>query len=83
MPPNRYLSDLSSSSDDQDILEEIESKTHSTRSTGSRSTRSEKVRKTFHRRMQFFIANGGSCNYDDESIGDIEFPLRYLYLVQR
>ena len=33
--------------------------------------------------MQFFIANGGSCNYDDESIGDIELPLRYLYLVQR
>ena len=77
------MSDLSSSSDDQDILEEIESETRSTRSTRSRSTRSEKVRKTFHRRMQFFIANGGSCNYDDESIGDIELPLRYLYLVQR
>jgi hypothetical protein len=33
--------------------------------------------------MQFFIANGGSCNYDVESIGDIEFPLRYKHLVQR
>jgi hypothetical protein len=33
--------------------------------------------------MQFFIANGGSCNYDAESIGDIEFPLRYKHLVQR
>jgi hypothetical protein len=33
--------------------------------------------------MQFFIANGGSCNYDVESIGDIEFPLRYKSLVQQ
>ena len=32
--------------------------------------------------MQFFIANGGSCNYDAESIGEIEFPLRYKQLVQ-
>jgi hypothetical protein len=26
--------------------------------------------------MKFFISDGGSCNYDAESIGDIEFPLR-------
>jgi hypothetical protein len=32
--------------------------------------------------MKFFIAEGGSCDYDDESIGDIEFPLRYRHLVQ-
>ena len=32
--------------------------------------------------MQFFISNGGSCNYDVERIGDIEFPLRYRHLVQ-
>jgi hypothetical protein len=54
-----------------------------TRSTGSRSTRSEKVRKRFHIRMQFFIANIVSCNYDAKSICDIEFPLRYKNLVQR
>jgi hypothetical protein len=54
-----------------------------TRSTSSRSTRLEKVRKIFCIRMQFFIANGGSCNYDVESIGDIEFPLRYKHLVKR
>ena len=54
-----------------------------TRPTGSISTRSEKVRKRFRRRMQYFIANEGSCNYDAESIGDIEFPLRYRHLVQR
>ena len=46
------------------------------------STISEKVRKLFRRCMQYFIANGGSCNYDAESIGDIEFPLRYRHLVQ-
>jgi hypothetical protein len=33
--------------------------------------------------MLFFIANGGSSSYDAESIGDIEFPLRYKHLVQR
>jgi hypothetical protein len=33
--------------------------------------------------MKFFIANRGSCNYDVESIGDIEFPLRYRHLVKR
>jgi hypothetical protein len=32
--------------------------------------------------MEFFIVEGGSCDYDDESIGDIEFPLRYTLLVQ-
>ena len=76
------MSDLSSLSDDQDILREVESETCCTRSTGSRSTRLEKVRKRFHIRMQFFITNEGSCNYDVESIGYIEFPLRYRHLVQ-
>jgi hypothetical protein len=47
-----------------------------TRSTGSRSTRSKKVRKIFSIRMKFFIANEESCNYDVESIGDIELPLK-------
>jgi hypothetical protein len=74
--------DLYSLSDDQDILREVESETCCTRSTGSRSTRSKKVRKRFRICMQFFIANGGSCNYDVESIGDIDFPLRYRHLVQ-
>ena len=70
------------SSDGEDILGEVESDTCCTRSTGSISTRSEKVRKRFRRRMQYFIANRGSCNYDAERIGDIEFPLRYINLVQ-
>jgi hypothetical protein len=83
VPPNRYLLDLSSSSDDQYIVREVESETCCTRSTSSRSTRLEKIRKRFCIRMQFFIANRGLCNYDAESIGDIEFPLRYKHLVQR
>ena len=33
--------------------------------------------------MQYFIANGGLCNYDAKRIGDIEFPLKYKHLVQR
>ena len=77
------MSDLSSLRDDQDIVREVESETCCTRSTNSISTRLEKVRKRFHTRMQFFIANGGLCNYDAESIGDIEFPLRYKHLGQR
>ena len=70
-------------SDGEYILREVESDTCCTRSAGSISTRFEKVRKIFRRHMQYFIAIGGSCNYDDESIGDIEFPLRYRHLVQR
>ena len=33
--------------------------------------------------MEFFIAEGGSYDYDDESIGDIVLPLRYRHLVQQ
>ena len=33
--------------------------------------------------MQYFIANRGSCNYDAQRIGGIEFPLRYRHLVQQ
>lgn len=74
---------MSSSSDDQEILVEVESETCSTSSTSFRATRSEKVRKIFRRCMQIFIANGGSCYYDVESIVDNEFPLRYKYIMQR
>ena len=27
-----------------------------------------------------FVAEGGSCSYDDETIDDIEVPLRYKHL---
>ena len=32
--------------------------------------------------MEFFLAKGGSCSYDDETKGDIEVPLRYKDLVK-
>ena len=33
--------------------------------------------------MEFFLAEGGSCSYDDETISDIEVPLRYKHLVKQ
>jgi hypothetical protein len=67
--PNRYLSDLSSLSEES--------------SGRRRATRGEKIRRKFHRCMEFFLAEGGSCSYDAESIDDIEVPLRYKHLVKR
>ena len=78
VPPNRYLSDLSSSSEGNSGREE-ESETCSMSKRG-RSTRGQKIRRKFHKRMEFFLVEGGSCSYDDESIGDVEVPLRYKHL---
>ena len=33
--------------------------------------------------MDFFLVEGGSCSYDDETIGDIDVPLRYRHLVKQ
>jgi hypothetical protein len=33
--------------------------------------------------MEFFIAEGGSCSFDVESIDNIKVPLRYKHLVKR
>ena len=33
--------------------------------------------------MDFFLAEGGSCSYDDETICDIKVPLRYKHLVKQ
>jgi hypothetical protein len=46
-------------------------------------TKGEKVRRKICRCMEFFLAEGGSLSYDDESIGDIEVPLRYKHLVKQ
>ena len=73
--------DLSSSSE-ENILEEVESDTSITRSNRSRSTRGEKVRREFPRCIKIFVSEGGSCGYDNECIGDIEFPLRYRHFVK-
>ena len=31
----------------------------------------------------FFLTGGGACSYDDETIGNIEVPLRYKNLVKQ
>ena len=33
--------------------------------------------------MEFFLKGGGSCSYDDETVGDINVPLRYQHLVKQ
>ena len=45
-----------------------------------RSSRGQKIRRKFCKHMKFFLAEGGSCSYDDENIGDVEVPLRYKHL---
>jgi hypothetical protein len=81
--PKRYLSDISSSS--EEILGQIKAKnvTASSRYDKQIRTRGEKVRIKFCRCMRFFLAGGGSCSYDDERIRDIDVPLRYKHLVKQ
>ena len=33
--------------------------------------------------MDFFLSKEGSCSYDDETIGNINVPLRYKHLVKQ
>ena len=73
--PNRYLSDLSSSSEGS--LGRLEESEKSSRSTRGRSTRCQKIRRKFDKHMNYFLQGGGSCSYDDETVGDIDMPLRY------
>ena len=76
-----YLSDLSSSS--EGILGRLEESETSSRSTRARSTRCQKIKRKFDKRMNFFLQGGGSCSYDDETMGDINVPLRYQHLVKQ
>ena len=79
--PNRYLSDLSSSS--EGTLGRLKESKTSSRSTRVISTRHQKIERKFHKRMEFFLVEVGSCSYDDETICDIEIPLRYIHLVKQ
>ena len=79
--PNMYFSDLSSASEGS--LGRLEESETSSRSTQARSTRCQKTRRKFDKRMNFFLQGGGSCSYDDEIVGDINFPLRYKHLVKK
>ena len=67
-----HLSDISSSSEESLGQMEAENATASSRYDKKIRTRGEKVRIKFCRCMKFFLVEGGSCSYDDESIGDIE-----------
>ena len=79
--PNRYLSDLSSSSEGS--LGRLEESETSSRSTRARSTRCHKIRRKFNKCMEFFVRGVRSRSYDDEIVGDIEVPLRYKHLVKK
>jgi hypothetical protein len=81
--PNRYMSDIYSSS--KESLGQIEAgnATACSRYDKQTRTRGEKVRIKFCRRMNFFLAKGGSCSYDDEIIGDKDVPLRYKHMVKQ
>ena len=79
--PNRYLSYLSSSREGSSVrLDESET---SDRSTRVMSTRCKNIRITFLKHMDFFLTEGGSCSYDDETISDIKVPLRYKHIVKK
>ena len=77
----RYLSNLSSSSEGS--LGRLEESETSSRSTRARSTRCQKIRRKFNKCMNCFLKGGGSCSYDDETVGDIDVPLRYQHLVKQ
>ena len=79
--PNRYLSDLCSFSEGS--LGRLEESETSSRSTRARSTRCQNIIRKFNKRMNFFLKGGGSCSYDDETVGDIEVPSRYKHLVKQ
>ena len=58
---------------------EKESETFSM-SKSRRLTRGHNIRKKFNKRMKFFLAQVGSCSYDDESDDDSDVPFRYKHL---
>ena len=80
--PNRYLSYISLSS--EEILGKIEGNvTASSRYDTQTRTKGKKFRRKLCRHVEFFLVEGGSCSYDDESIGDIDVPPRYKHLVKQ
>ena len=79
--PNRYLSDLSSSSEGS--LGRLEESETSSRSKRAISTRCHKIKIKCNKCMKIFLKGGGSCSYDDETVGDIEVPFSYKKLVKQ
>ena len=79
--PNMYLLDLSSSSEES--LVRLDESEISSRSTRDISSRCQNIRRKFHKCMECFLDEGGSCSYDDEIIENIEVPLTYKNLVKQ
>jgi hypothetical protein len=81
--PNRYMSDISSSS--EEILGQIDVGNATASSIYDKliRTRGEKVRIKFCRPREFFLVKGRSCYYDDERIEYIDVPLWYNHLVKQ
>ena len=75
---NRYLLQFSTSSEENIGMEE-ESETFSM-SQSRRSTRGQNIKNKFNKQMKFFLAQGGSCSYDDKSEGNSDVPFRCKYL---
>ena len=76
-----YLSDISSLSEGSlGVLEESETYR---RSTTCISNKCQKIIRKFKKCMQFFLVEGGSFSYDDETICDIEVSLMYKHLVKQ
>ena len=78
---NMYMSYLSSSSEGSSVR--LDGSYTSSRSTRFISTRFQKVRRKFHKHMDFFLVEGGSCSYEHETIGNIKVPLRYKHIVKQ
>ena len=78
MPPNRYFLDLSTFNEENEEMVD-ESSTCSMAKRG-RSTRGQKNRKKIDKCMQFFLANGRSCSYNDETKGNIKVPFWYSHI---
>ena len=72
------MSDLSTLTEGNEEMVD-ESSTCGTTKIG-RSTRGQKIKFFFDKHMQFFLANGGSCSYDDETKGDIKVPFWYTHI---
>ena len=79
--PNKYLSYVSILSEGS--LGRLEESETSRRYTTCISTRFQKIKRKFHKCIECFLVEGGSCFYDDETIGNIEVSLMYKHLVKQ
>ena len=77
-PPNSYLLDLYTLIEGNEGM--VDESSTCTMTKMGRLTIGQKIRKKFNKCMQFFLAKGGSCSYDDERQGDINVPFWYTHI---